>query len=52
MANAVRRLGSSLGDARRILEASGIDPATRAERLGLEAFARLTTALLDEGWRP
>jgi 16S rRNA (adenine1518-N6/adenine1519-N6)-dimethyltransferase len=52
MANAVRRLGPSLGDAKRILEASEIDPATRAERLGLEAFARLTTALLDEGWRP
>lgn len=52
MANAVRRLGCQLGDAIRILRGSDVDPAERAERLGLEDFARLTRSLLAEGWRP
>lgn len=52
ISNAVRRLGFGLDDAARILERSGIDPSTRAERLGLEDFARITTTLLDEAWRP
>jgi 16S rRNA (adenine1518-N6/adenine1519-N6)-dimethyltransferase len=52
MANAVRRLGLELSDANRILAASGVEPAARAEELGLEAFARVTTSLLEEGWRP
>ncbi|MGH2635840.1 MAG: 16S rRNA (adenine(1518)-N(6)/adenine(1519)-N(6))-dimethyltransferase RsmA [Actinomycetota bacterium] len=52
MSNAIRRLGLALPDATRILRASGVDPATRAEQLGLEAFAGITEALLADGWRP
>jgi 16S rRNA (adenine1518-N6/adenine1519-N6)-dimethyltransferase len=52
MANALRRLGLGLPEARRILGESGVDPSTRAERLGLEDFARVTDALVAEGWRP
>lgn len=52
MANAVRRLGLALADANRVLVASGVEPAVRAEQLGLEDFARVTSSLLDEGWRP
>ena len=29
-----------------------VDPKVRAERLGLEGFARIATALLAQGWRP
>ena len=50
--NAVRRLGLPLPDAIRILGANGIEPSTRAERLGLEAFADVARSLLAEGWRP
>lgn len=52
MANALRRLGLGLSDANRILSDRGVDPSTRAERLGLEDFARVTASLLAEGWRP
>jgi 16S rRNA (adenine1518-N6/adenine1519-N6)-dimethyltransferase len=52
MANALRRLGLGLPDAKRVLDRSGVDPSVRGERLGLEDFARVTDALLAEGWRP
>ncbi|HEY7756148.1 MAG TPA: 16S rRNA (adenine(1518)-N(6)/adenine(1519)-N(6))-dimethyltransferase RsmA [Actinomycetota bacterium] len=52
MRNALRRLGLAAPDAVRVLEASGVSPAARAEQLGLDAFARVTTAILAEGWRP
>ncbi|MGH2672912.1 MAG: 16S rRNA (adenine(1518)-N(6)/adenine(1519)-N(6))-dimethyltransferase RsmA [Actinomycetota bacterium] len=52
MANALRRLGLGLPDANRVLGRSGVDPSIRGERLGLEDFARVTDALLAEGWRP
>lgn len=52
MANAIRRLGRPLEDANRILNGCDIDPSERAERLGLEDFARLTRALLASGWKP
>lgn len=52
MANALRRLGLGLPEANRILGGSGVDPSIRGERLGLEDFARVTDALLAEGWRP
>ena len=52
MSNAIRRLGFQLDDAIRILRGSDLDPSGRAERVGLENFARLTRALLAEGWRP
>jgi 16S rRNA (adenine1518-N6/adenine1519-N6)-dimethyltransferase len=47
MRNAVIRIGVPAGDAERVLEEVGIAPSARAEELGLEAFARLTTALGD-----
>ena len=47
MRNAVIRIGVPAGDAERVLEEVGIEPTARAEELGLEAFARLTTALGD-----
>jgi 16S rRNA (adenine1518-N6/adenine1519-N6)-dimethyltransferase len=52
MTNALRRLGLDAADARRTLAEAGVDPAARAEDLGLEAFARLTRSLRSEGWRP
>ena len=52
MANALRRLGLGLPDANRVLGHSGVDPSIRGERLGLEDFARVTDALLADGWRP
>jgi 16S rRNA (adenine1518-N6/adenine1519-N6)-dimethyltransferase len=52
LANAIRRLGLSGGDASDVLEASGIDPGVRAEEVGLEGFARVTATLLARGWRP
>jgi 16S rRNA (adenine1518-N6/adenine1519-N6)-dimethyltransferase len=52
MANALRRLGLGPADAARVLEANGVAPATRAEDLGLEAFARVAASLQREGWRP
>jgi hypothetical protein len=52
MANALRRLGLDLAHATEVLDASAVAPATRAEDLGLEAFARVTESLLARGWRP
>ncbi len=50
--NAIRRLGLSHRDATHLARACDVDPAERAERLGLEAFDRIVRALLAEGWRP
>ncbi len=52
MTNALRRLDLDAGWAIRIMNASGLDPQTRAERLGLGDFARIARSLLAEGWRP
>lgn len=52
MTNALRRLGLGLNDAIRILRGGETLPSARAEEFGLEDFARVTTALLSEGWRP
>jgi 16S rRNA (adenine1518-N6/adenine1519-N6)-dimethyltransferase len=52
MTNALRRLGLDTNDAIRILRGVGISPSARAEELGLSDFARVTSALLAEGWRP
>jgi 16S rRNA (adenine1518-N6/adenine1519-N6)-dimethyltransferase len=52
MANAVRRLGLDAIRAAHVLERSGVDPTVRAERLGLDEFARITETLLATGWRP
>ena len=52
MSNALRRLGLDAGSALRVMEQSGLDPRVRAERLGLAEFARITRALLSEGWSP
>ena len=38
--------------ANEILDSSGVAPATRAEDLGLDAFARVAGSLLAQGWRP
>jgi 16S rRNA (adenine1518-N6/adenine1519-N6)-dimethyltransferase len=52
MANALRRLGLDRDGAGDVLRTAGVEPAARAEDLGLEAFARITTALRSAGWRP
>jgi 16S rRNA (adenine1518-N6/adenine1519-N6)-dimethyltransferase len=52
MANALRRLGFGPRDASEMLHGSGVEPSVRAERLGIDAFARITEALLARGWRP
>jgi len=52
MANALRRLGLGLPEANEALGRCGLDPSIRGERLELEGFARVTDALLAEGWRP
>ena len=52
MANALRRLGLGLDEAREVLGAVGVDPSERPERLALAEFARTTEALLARGWRP
>lgn len=52
MVNALRRLGRSRDEAEGALVATGIDPSTRPEQVGLEGFARLTEGLLARGWRP
>ena len=49
MTNALRRLGLELGDASRLLTSAGVPPSTRAEDLGLEAFARVAAVLEQEG---
>ena len=50
MANALRRLGLSSVRAAGVLHDAGLEPNTRAERLSLDDFARVTGAMLDEGW--
>jgi 16S rRNA (adenine1518-N6/adenine1519-N6)-dimethyltransferase len=52
MANALRRLGRDGGEAAEILRAVDPDPSVRAERLGLDAFAAIARAMLEQGWRP
>jgi 16S rRNA (adenine1518-N6/adenine1519-N6)-dimethyltransferase len=52
MANALRRLGLSSDRAGAVLGHAGLEPNTRAERLGLTDFASVTEAMLDEGWSP
>jgi 16S rRNA (adenine1518-N6/adenine1519-N6)-dimethyltransferase len=46
MRNALRRLGMDAVDADAALIACGIDPTARPEQLGLEAFARITEAMV------
>ena len=52
MANALRRLGLAGEGAATVLREAGLEPGTRAERLSLDAFARVTRAMLDRGWAP
>jgi 16S rRNA (adenine1518-N6/adenine1519-N6)-dimethyltransferase len=52
MSNALKRLGLDADTAARVMRASGLEPSTRAERLGLPEFARIVGHLLDAGWRP
>jgi 16S rRNA (adenine1518-N6/adenine1519-N6)-dimethyltransferase len=47
---ALVRLGLDRAQAEAILAAGGIPPNSRAEELGLEAFARLARSLPPEGW--
>ncbi len=49
MRGALVRLGVEPGGAAAMLQASGLDPRTRPEELSLEAFARVTDALLAAG---
>jgi 16S rRNA (adenine1518-N6/adenine1519-N6)-dimethyltransferase len=49
MRNAVRRLGLDAEASARVLREAGIDPSTRAERVGLDAFARLASLLVRDG---
>jgi 16S rRNA (adenine1518-N6/adenine1519-N6)-dimethyltransferase len=52
MGNALRRVGLDAASATEVMRASGLDPRTRAERLALSEFARITETLLERGWRP
>jgi len=52
MANALRRLGRDAADAAEILRSIDVDPGVRAERLGLDEFARIAVAMLERGWTP
>ena len=52
MANALRRLGRDAEDAAEILRSIDLDPGVRAERLGLDEFARIAGAMLERGWTP
>jgi len=52
MANALRRLGLAADRAVSVLRGAGLAPDVRAERLSLDAFAEVTTAMLDGGWSP
>ena len=52
MANALRRLGLDAEAAAAAMRASGLEPSTRAERLGVPEFAGVARHLLDAGWRP
>ncbi len=49
MLNALRRLGLDAPTAARVMEEAGLEPRVRAERLGLEDFARIAEALQREG---
>jgi 16S rRNA (adenine1518-N6/adenine1519-N6)-dimethyltransferase len=49
MTNALKRLGLDTARAARIMQGCGLDPAIRAEELGLAEFAAITEALLNEG---
>jgi len=49
MNNALRRMGLDRSSASRLLRASGVDPLTRAEDLGLERFAAIADTLVREG---
>ena len=49
MRGALVRLGVGPGDAAGVLEGCGLDPRMRPEELSLEAFARLTDALVAAG---
>jgi len=51
MTNALRRLGLDAASALRVMNASGLDPQVRAERLGLAEFAAIVRTLLADGWR-
>jgi 16S rRNA (adenine1518-N6/adenine1519-N6)-dimethyltransferase len=50
MGNALRRLALPADRAAAVLRGAGLEPNTRAERLSLDAFARITRGMLDEGW--
>jgi len=52
MSNAVRRLGLAAAEARAVLAVGGIDPNARPQTLDLDAFARLTSVLIDDGVLP
>jgi 16S rRNA (adenine1518-N6/adenine1519-N6)-dimethyltransferase len=52
MGNALRRLGRDAADAAEILRSIDLDPGVRAERLGLDEFARIAGAMLERGWTP
>ena len=52
MANALKRLGRDAADAAEILRSIDLDPGVRAERLGLDEFARIAGAMLERGWTP
>ncbi len=49
MTNALKRLGLDSARAARIMQGCGLDPAIRAEELGLAEFAAIAEALLKEG---
>ena len=50
--NGLRRLGLDKAAALGVMHACGLDPAVRAERLGLVDLAGVTRELLATGWRP
>lgn len=52
MANALRRLGLAPPAVEEILQSAGIEPGTRAERIGLQGFAEICQAMLARGWSP
>ncbi len=52
MANALRRLGLDASASADVMREAGFDARTRAERLALEDFARITESLVARGWSP
>ncbi len=52
MANALRRLGLDADASADVMRGAGFDARTRAERLALGDFARITDAILARGWTP